>query len=95
MIKRFCGRWQDRVATLKSVADRFSHFQGSDEIPNDGLAHEAAHAMARIRDGHLESDVVTLDASMQTMRLLDDARAQVGVVYPSETHPSETHPSER
>lgn len=54
------------------------------EIANNGLAHEAAHAMQRIRDGHLESDVVTLDASLQTMRLLDDVRAQVGVVYPSE-----------
>ncbi len=54
------------------------------EMPNDGLAHEAAHAMARIRAGHLESDVMTLDATLQTMRLLDDVRAQVGVVYPSE-----------
>ena len=54
------------------------------EMPNDGLAHEAAHAMERIRAGHLESDVVTLDASLQTMRLLDEVRAQIGVVYPSE-----------
>jgi hypothetical protein len=59
------------------------------EMSNDGLAHEAAHAMERIRAGHLQSDVVTLDASLQTMRLLDDVRAQIGVVYPSETHPSE------
>lgn len=54
------------------------------EIPNNGLAHEAAHAMERIAAGHLESDVVTLEHSMQTMRLLDQIRAQVGVVYPSE-----------
>jgi len=55
------------------------------EIPNEGLAHEAAHAMERIAAGHLESDVVTLDHSLQTMRLLDEIRAQVGVVYPSES----------
>ena len=54
------------------------------EIPNDGLAHEAAHAMERIAAGHSESDVVTLDHSLQTMRLLDEIRAQVGVIYPSE-----------
>jgi predicted dehydrogenase len=54
------------------------------EIPNDGLAHEAAHVMECIAAGHLESDVVTLDHTLQTMRLLDDIRAQVGVVYPSE-----------
>ncbi len=33
------------------------------EIPNQGLAHEAAHAMERIRGGHLESDVIPLDVS--------------------------------
>ena len=64
------------------------------EMSNDGLAHEATHVMERIRAGHHESDVVTLDSSLQTMRLLDDVRAQVGVVYPSETYPSETYPSE-
>ena len=58
------------------------------DMPNDGLAHEASHAMDRIRAGHLESDVITLDASLQTMRLLDEVRAQVGVVYPSEQHHS-------
>jgi hypothetical protein len=41
--------------------------------------------MERIAAGHLESDVVTLDHSLQTMRLLDEIRAQVGVIYPSET----------
>ncbi len=55
------------------------------EMPNDGLAHEAAHAMERIRAGHLDSDVVTFDSTMRTMALLDDVRAQVGVVYPHES----------
>ena len=32
--------------------------------PNQGLAHEAAHAMERIRGGHLESDVIPLDVSI-------------------------------
>ena len=54
------------------------------EMPNQGLAHEAAHAMERIRDGHRESDVITLATSVSTMELLDDIRAQLGVVYPEE-----------
>jgi predicted dehydrogenase len=64
------------------------HAPGADpervEIPNDGLAHEAAHAMERIRDGHIQSDVVTWEATLQTMHLLDEVRQQVGVIYPSE-----------
>lgn len=54
------------------------------EMPNAGLAHEAAHAMARIRDGHRESDVIPLATTVSTMELLDDIRAQLGVVYPEE-----------
>jgi predicted dehydrogenase len=54
------------------------------DMPNQGLAHEAAHAMQRIRDGHRESDVIPLATSVSTMELLDDIRAQLGVVYPEE-----------
>jgi predicted dehydrogenase len=54
------------------------------EMPHHGLAHEAAHAMQRIRDGHRESDVIPLATTVSTMELLDDIRAQLGVVYPEE-----------
>lgn len=54
------------------------------EIPNQGLAHEAAHVMERIRGGHLESDILPLSTTVATMQLLDELRAQLGVVYPLE-----------
>jgi predicted dehydrogenase len=54
------------------------------DMPHQGLAHEAAHAMQRIRDGHLESDVIPLATTVSTMELLDDIRAQLNVVYPEE-----------
>lgn len=64
------------------------HVPGRDpevvDMPHNGLAHEAAHAMERIRGGHLESDVIPLATTVSTMELLDDVRAQVGVVYPEE-----------
>jgi predicted dehydrogenase len=56
-------------------------------IPNQGLAHEAAHAMERIRGGFLESDVIPLDVTISTMEILDQIRKQVGVVYPGEEQP--------
>jgi len=52
------------------------------ELPHRGLAHEAIHAMERIRAGHLESDVIPLDVTVETMELLDEIRRQIGVVYP-------------
>ena len=54
------------------------------EMAHQGLAHEAAHAMERIRAGHRESDVIPLATSVSTMELLDDIRAQLGVIYPEE-----------
>ena len=40
--------------------------------------------MQRIRDGHLESDVIPLATTVSTMELLDDIRSQLGVIYPEE-----------
>jgi predicted dehydrogenase len=54
------------------------------DLAHQGLAHEAAHAMDRIRAGHRESDVIPLATTVSTMELLDDIRAQLGVVYPEE-----------
>jgi predicted dehydrogenase len=54
------------------------------DLPNRGLAHEAEHAMQRIRAGHRDSDVIPLKTTVSTMELLDDIRAQLGVVYPEE-----------
>ena len=54
------------------------------EMAHRGLAHEAAHAMERIRGGHRESDVIPLATTVSTMELLDDIRRQLGVVYPEE-----------
>jgi predicted dehydrogenase len=54
------------------------------EMPNQGLAHEAQHAMDRLRAGHRESDVIPLDVTVSTMELLDEIRRQIGVVYPEE-----------
>lgn len=51
-------------------------------MPHQGLAHEAVHAMERIRTGQLESDVLPLDTSVSVMETLDDIRAQIGLRYP-------------
>jgi len=45
------------------------------DMPHAGLAHEAAHAMDRIRAGELESDVISLDQSISVMETLDRIRA--------------------
>jgi predicted dehydrogenase len=64
------------------------HLTGEEPVhvhmDNQGLAHEAEHAMERIRGGHRESDVIPLAVTVSTMELLDDIRAQLGVVYPEE-----------
>jgi predicted dehydrogenase len=54
------------------------------DMTHHGLAHEAIHAMERIRAGHRESDVIPLATTISTMELLDDIRVQLGVIYPEE-----------
>jgi dihydrodiol dehydrogenase / D-xylose 1-dehydrogenase (NADP) len=52
---------------------------------SNGLNYEAGHVMARIRDGHRESDVMPLSLSLDIMDLMDTIRAQWGLVYPQES----------
>jgi predicted dehydrogenase len=69
---------------------RIGHDPERIEVPSDGLAHEAAHMMSRIDSGHRESDVIDLASTLRTMEMLDDVRAQIGVVYPEESRPEES-----
>jgi predicted dehydrogenase len=54
------------------------------ERPHRGLAHEAEHVMARVRAGHLESDVIPLAESIAIMETLDEIRRQIGLVLPGD-----------
>lgn len=72
--------WHTTGFTVRLTGEEPVHV----EMANAGLAHEAAHAMERIAAGHLESDVIPLATTISTMELLDEIRAQLGVVYPSE-----------
>jgi len=51
---------------------------------HEGLCYEAVHFAQMVADGRLESDLLPLDESVAIMGLLDEIRAQVGVVYPGE-----------
>ena len=78
-----CAQFSTRTADAFTVTPAGGEPQRV-EIHNDGLAHEAAHAMARIRAGHLQSDVITWDRTIANMELMDEIRRQLGVVYPVE-----------
>lgn len=47
------------------------------DLPHGGLAHEAAHAMERIRAGATESDVIPLEESVAVLETLDEIQRQV------------------
>lgn len=50
----------------------------------NGYQFEAAHVMACLRAGRLESPVMPLDESLHIMRTLDAIRAEWGLEYPDE-----------
>lgn len=89
----------DVAAPFWFTNDFTIHRNGSEpervQIDNDGLAHEAAHAMARIRAGHLQSDVIDWETSIASMEMLDEVRRQVGVTYPVESSGFATAERER
>ena len=50
-------------------------------VIGSGLANEALEVMRCLRSGETESPLVPLDETVDLMRLMDDVRRQVGVVY--------------
>jgi predicted dehydrogenase len=56
------------------------------EIPYDstGFQFEAMEAIKCIKDGKIESEIITLDESLEIMTILDTIRAQWNFKYPEE-----------
>jgi len=50
----------------------------------EGLCFEAAHLAQLVADGQTDSPLLPMDESVAIMGVLDQIRAQVGVVYPGE-----------
>ncbi len=56
------------------------------EIPyeGNGYQYEAMEVAWALRAGELESPVMPLDESLEIMRMMDTARAQIGLTYPDD-----------
>ncbi|MEA4908705.1 MAG: Gfo/Idh/MocA family oxidoreductase [Anaerolineaceae bacterium] len=51
----------------------------------NGYQFEALHVMECLRQGKLESEIMSLDETLSIMRTMDQLRQQMGVFYPGET----------
>jgi len=49
-----------------------------------GMQYEAAHVHMLLREGKMESDVISLDESLVVMKIMDEVRRQLGVKYSNE-----------
>ena len=54
----------------------------------DGLAHQALEAMRCVRSGRIESVLAPWQATLDVMTVVDSARAQIGVRYPTDPLPT-------
>lgn len=48
------------------------------------FAHEAEHVGECIRSGKTESDLLSLDETLTIAKIMEEARKQIGVVYPQD-----------
>ncbi|WP_084039198.1 Gfo/Idh/MocA family protein [Demequina sp. NBRC 110053] len=57
-------------------------------IPN-GFQYEAAEVARGIAAGRTESEILPLDQTLEIMRIMDEVRDQIGLVYPNERQPAQ------
>ncbi|WP_062304961.1 Gfo/Idh/MocA family protein [Demequina subtropica] len=67
--------------TVTKADGTTSFFDG--DVPN-GFQYEAAEVARCIVAGDTESALLTLDHSIEVMEIMDEVRAQIGLVYPNE-----------
>ncbi|WP_404428132.1 Gfo/Idh/MocA family protein [Sutcliffiella horikoshii] len=77
----------DTIHTPEKVMIRFK--DGTEEditVPQKGksMFYEAEEFIRLIKSGEKESSINSLSASLQTMELLEEARSQIGLVYPAD-----------
>ncbi len=72
-------------------SDRFTLVRGGEAeefafpVRGNGLGYQAEEVMRCLRAGMAESPLIPHSATLDTMAILDEARAQLGVVYPGPT----------
>jgi predicted dehydrogenase len=74
--------WNPSSATIRYMDGRTVELE--EPIVSSGFNYETEHFCELLRDGRGESPVMTHDMSRQMMRILDRARATIGLVYPQE-----------
>jgi len=75
--------WNPHAATIRYVDGRVRDL--SEPIVSSGFNYETDHFCGLLRENKTESPIMTHDLSRQMMRILDRARAAVGLVYPQES----------
>ena len=77
---RVQSRWHE---TQSLTLERDGHQPQVITVPRSthGYDYEAAHVMQCLNEGRTESDVWSLDDSLNLMDLLDAVRTETGIVY--------------
>jgi predicted dehydrogenase len=69
--------WHATQAKLREQGQEAVAFAGP-----SGYHYEAAEVMSCLRAGRMESDLMPLDESLAIARIMDQVRAEIGLVYP-------------
>jgi predicted dehydrogenase len=74
--------WNPSHATIRYLDGRIVELDAP--IVSSGFNYETEHFCELLRSGRTESPVMTHAISLQMMRILDEARREIGLVYPQE-----------
>ncbi|HEY9197165.1 MAG TPA: hypothetical protein VIM77_12900, partial [Mucilaginibacter sp.] len=76
--------WNPARATIDYLDGR--SIELNEPFTAGGLNYEIKHFCDLIKAGATESPIITHHLSRQMIGMIDRSRAQIGLVYPSETH---------
>lgn len=81
-------RFYDPSCTIQFSKDGGKNYEiiEVEQIKGIGYQYEAQHATDCLLAGKLESDLMTFEESLSLIKLLDQVRAKVNLIYPADAH---------
>jgi predicted dehydrogenase len=74
--------WTERPEKIEVIINRESSFRHIPSWKGRGFQYEVEEVIKCLNDNRIESDILPLETSMNVVKIMDEVRSQLNIIYP-------------